>query len=384
MARALRRAEPHRLMEAVRTVLAQEHDVVSAELYLADYGLKTLCPVGDRPGWEGHGHSAFNTVPGRVFGSQEAFVEETAQDGSCAVHLPVSARGDRLGVLTVTAGPGTRVRGILADLVDAAEALGHELLVAARDTDLYRSVRRRERLTLAAEMQWDLLPGRGYECPEYTIGAQLEPAYDVRGDNFDWAVMPDRLELGITNGMGEGIEASLLTNLAVNALRNARRGGLSLADQAALADKAVYDRHRGERHVDSLLLGFDPGTGRVDVVDAGSPRLYLLRDDRVTHLPFEAQLPLGMAEDTVYVAQHFQVEPGDRLVFASDGVFDTLNTNGREAFGDRALARAILGTRLLPGASVPEEVLRHLVEYQGGRQAEDDALVVCLDWRGRP
>ncbi|WP_436886407.1 PP2C family protein-serine/threonine phosphatase [Nocardiopsis dassonvillei] len=383
MARSLREAEPHRLMAVLRASLARDHGAVSAELFLADYGLKTLYHIGDLPQTGGRGHSVFNTVFGRVFGSQEAFAEEPAQDGTRAVHLPVTARGDRLGVLTVTLDPAADVRGVLPDLIDAAQALGHELIVAARDTDLYRFFRRSERLTLAAEIQWDLLPGRGYECPEYTIGAQLEPAYDVRGDNFDWAVMPGRLELGVTNGMGEGIEASLLTNLAVNALRNARRGGVGLADQAALADKAVYARHRGERHVDMLLLGFDTDSGRVEVVDAGSPRLYLLRDDQVTRLPFDAQLPLGMAEDTVYIAQHFQVEPGDRLVFASDGVFEAMGGAHREAFGDRALIRAVLGTRLLPAASVPQEVLRRLVEHQGGRETEDDALVLCLDWRGR-
>ncbi|MDE3721133.1 PP2C family protein-serine/threonine phosphatase [Nocardiopsis sp. N85] len=371
-------------MSVVRASLARDHGAVSAELYLADYGLKTLCRVEGLPEEEGRDHSVFNTVIGRVFGSQEVFAEEPTEDGTRAVHLPVTARGERLGVLTVRTRPGTRVRAVLPDLVDTAGALGHELLVAGRHTDLYRAFRRRERLTLAAEIQWDLLPGRGYECAEYVIGAQLEPAYDVRGDNFDWSVMPDRLEIGVTNGMGEGIDASLLTNLAVNALRNARRGGISLADQAALADKAVYALHRGKRHVDMLLLGFDLDTGRVEVVDAGSPRLYLLRGDRVTRVPFDAQLPLGMAEDTVYVAQRFQVEPGDRLVFASDGVFDAVGPSGPEAFGDRALARAILGTRLLPGASVPQEVLRHLVEHQGGRESEDDALVVCVDWRGRP
>ncbi len=72
-------------------------------------------------------------------------------------------------------------------------------------------------------MQWQLLPARSCARTEYSIGAQLEPAYAIHGDNFDWASTAQSLILTITNGMGEGIEASLLTNLAVNALRNARR-----------------------------------------------------------------------------------------------------------------------------------------------------------------
>ncbi|WP_190394227.1 PP2C family protein-serine/threonine phosphatase [Nocardiopsis quinghaiensis] len=381
VARALRGAPPHGLLTVLREALAEDYGAVSAELFLADYGLKTLCHISE-PGECTEDLSVFNSVVGRVFGSQSGFVESDAESAVTAVHLPVSARGDRLGVLTVELKAGDLPKETLGDLAHVANALGHEILVAERDTDLYRSARRRDRLTLAAEIQWDLLPGRAYECPEYSLGAQLEPAYAVRGDNFDWSAEPDRLNLSITNGMGEGINASLLSNLAVNALRNARRGGLPLADQVALADKAVYAQHRGECYLDVLSLDFDIDTGAVEAVDAGSPRLYLLRDDQVSQTPFEAQLPLGMAEDTVYTAQGFEAEPGDRLVFVSDGVFDARG-NSKETFGDRALARAVLATRLLPAASVPQEVLRHLSTYQDGREATDDALVVCLDWRGR-
>ncbi|XKK41004.1 serine/threonine-protein phosphatase [Nocardiopsis sp. ARC36] len=382
VARCLREADPHRLLAVLRSSLAEHYGALSAELLLADYGLRVLCHVTDSDR-EGTGQfSLFNSVVGRVFGSQEPLVERRSAPGVVAVHVPVTVRGDRLGVLSVETESVEEAEDGLRELRWIADILGHALLVAERDTDLYRILRRRDRLTLAAEMQWDLLPGRAYECDEYSIGAQLEPAYAVRGDNFDWSAGRDRLVLSVTNGMGEGVEASLLTSLAVNALRNARRAGVPLADQIALADKAVYAVHGGERYLDVLLLGFDLETGRVEVVDAGSPRLYVLRGDRVFQSPFEAQLPLGMAEDSVYETQSFDVEPGDRLVFVSDGVFDSGLPLG-EPFGDKALARAILGTRLLPTASVPQEVLRHLSAHQKGDEVFDDALVVCLDWRGR-
>ncbi|WP_047867980.1 PP2C family protein-serine/threonine phosphatase [Nocardiopsis sp. RV163] len=370
-------------MTVLRAVLSEGYAVASAELFLADYGLKVLCHVPDSPGEYAVEHSVFNSVVGRVFGAQETFVEDSFGTEGVTVHLPVSARGDRLGVLTVELNANDCPADVLADLERIATLLGHEILVAERDTDVYRALRRRDRLTLAAEIQWDLLPGRGFECPEYSIGAQLEPAYSIRGDNFDWAAAPDRLTLGVTNGMGEGIDASLLTSLGVNALRNARRGGISLADQVALADKAVYAHYRGQRYLDVLLLCFDLDTGEVQAVDAGSPILYRLRGDRVEQVPFEAQLPMGMAEDTVYTAESFRVEPGDRLVFVSDGVFDAKGPSEGESFGTRALTLAILATRLVPSSSVPQEVLRHLADYQDGTESADDTLVVCLDWRGR-
>lgn len=378
--RALRTAAPHELLDAVRRVLVEQYTAESVELYMADYGLTVLQPVSVLP------HtlepvSAHNSPAGRAFGAQEPFLEDV-RHGVVRVHLPVTVRGDRLGVLSVTLPDGDEVKEYLGELTEVAEVLGHEVVVAERDTDVYLQARRTDRLTLAAEMQWHLLPGRSCARREYELGAQLEPAYAIFGDNFDWSATADRLTLYVTNGMGEGIEASLLTSLAINALRNARRAGIPLADQAALADQAVHAHYRGRSYLSVLMLDFELATGRVRAVDAGSPRLLRMRGGTVERVEFEAQLPLGMFEETDYVAQEFRAEPGDRLVFVSDGVYDVAAPGG-EVYGDAALARAILATRLLPAAEVPRAVLRELTGHRGRPAPDDDALVVCLDWHGR-
>ncbi|MFC7814054.1 PP2C family protein-serine/threonine phosphatase [Streptomyces sp. NPDC057367] len=378
--RALRTAAPHQLLDAVRRVLAEHYGAQSVELLMADYGLTVLQPVSVLP------HtmepiSVHSSAAGRAFGAQEPFVER-AGDGMARLHVPVTVRGDRLGVLSVTLPDGDQAATVLAELGDVAQVLAHEVVVAERDTDVYTQARRRDRLTLAAEMQWQLLPGRSCARPEYELGAQLEPAYAIFGDNFDWSATADHLMLYVTNGMGEGTEASVLTNLAISALRNARRAGLPLADQAVLADQALYAHYRGQCYLSVLMLDFELATGRVSVVDAGSPRMLRLRDGVVDRVELEAQLPLGMFDETDYVSQELYAEPGDRLIFVSDGVYGTASPRG-EAYGDAALARAIQATRLLPAAEVPRAVLRELADHRGRSASDDDALVVCLDWLGR-
>lgn len=377
--RALRAATPPDLLDVLRPILARCHDALDAVLLMADYGLGHLQPMTVPP-------HAVAAVPvsgsgaGRAFGSQEPYTER--RDGDSVLHLPVTARGDRLGVLSVTfAQPPDK--DATAELLEIAELLAHEVVVAERDTDLYVQARRLDRLTLAAEMQWQLLPARSCSRPEFALGAQLEPAYDTFGDNFDWSASPDALTLSITNGMGDGIDAALLTSLGVGALRNARRAGLCLADQAALADQAVYGQYRGSQHLACLLLRFELATGRVEIIEAGSPAAFLLRDGVVRPLPFDAQLPLGMFDGTDYVPESIQVLAGDRLLFVSDGVHEVPNAGG-ETYGERALARALLATRLLPAADVPRAVLTALVAHRGSSQGDDDALVVCLDWFGVP
>ncbi|MDX2593786.1 PP2C family protein-serine/threonine phosphatase [Streptomyces sp. WI03-4A] len=376
----MRTAAPHEVLDAVRRVLLEEYAALTVQLYLADYGLTVLQPVSVLPE-TADPVSVHNSPAGRAFGAQEPFLEQV-RGGGVRAHLPVTVRGDRLGVLTVALADEEEARGLLGELAEIAEVLGHEVLVAERDTDVYLRARRRDRLTLAAEMQWQLLPGRSCARPEYELGAQLEPAYAIYGDNFDWSATADRLMLYVTNGMGEGIEASLLTNLAINALRNARRAGIAIDDQAALADQAVYAHYQGRCYLSVLMFDFDLATGRAKLVDAGSPQLLRLRDGVVERVTFEAQLPLGMFEETDYVTQEFQAEPGDRLVFVSDGVYEAASPAG-ETYGDAALARAILSTRLLSAAEVPRAILRELTGHRGQPVPKDDALVVCLDWHGR-
>lgn len=114
---------------------------------------------------------------------------------------------------------------------------------------------------------------------------------------------------------------------------------------------------------------------------AGSPQLWRLRGRKVARIELDAQLPLGMFEESRYDVQYLQLVPGDRLLLVSDGVYDAVSPLG-EAYVERGLARAVLATRLLPAASVPGAVLRELADYRESDPL-DDALVVCIDWFGR-
>ncbi|MFD3638819.1 MULTISPECIES: PP2C family protein-serine/threonine phosphatase [Streptomyces] len=382
--RSLRSAAPHEIFDVLRSLIEDRHHAREVDLLLVDYAMTRLQPVGvlphTRPPVPVH-----DSAPGRAFGAQEPHCVYDRSASTVTVHLPVSVRGDRLGVLSVTLpgeGGDEPAADVLEDLLECADALAHEVVVAERDTDLFLQARRAERLTLAAEMQWQLLPGRSCARPEYSLGAQLEPAYAIFGDSFDWSASADDLYVTVSNGMGEGIDAALLTNLAVNALRNARRAGLDLSDQAYLADQAVYGQHRGSQYLSTLLFRFHLPTGNVEIIDAGSPRVWRVRQGVVEPIELEAQMPLGMFEDTAYVPQHFRVEPGDRLLFISDGVYDALSPGG-EKYSLRALAASINSTRLLPAPQVPRVMLQELLGHRGSGPAADDSLVMCLDWYGR-
>ncbi|MEU4369789.1 PP2C family protein-serine/threonine phosphatase [Micromonospora chersina] len=364
--RSLTEAPTDQLVDRLAAELAQSYGITGTELYQVDYRLAALLPLSGGEPIVTPGHPAW-----RCFDHQQPIVSEGTG------WFPVGMRGERRGVLRLSPVPADPAG--LAALDAVATALGHELAAVAASTDIYLTARRSRRLTLAAEMQWELLPGRSRIRPSFSLAGQLEPAYAVRGDGFDWSDDGHRLWLSVVNGSGEGVAASMLTSLATHALRNARRARLGLADQAALADQAIYALHRGEQHLSALLLELDLATGMLTVVDAGSPRLVLLRDGEVSEQVLDKQFPLGMFEGTDYREQQFQLQRGDRLFVVSDGVIDA--TSERIRYGETALDRFLRRTGPMEPLDAVRSLIGDLRAFVAG-DLVDDAVVVCLDWLG--
>jgi serine phosphatase RsbU (regulator of sigma subunit) len=362
----LRATPPDRLPEAVEARLRDSHDATRVEILLADLTTTGLWPVVEPDGPAG------GTLEQRCFGSQQPVV-----DGQ-RLFLPLTVWGDRLGVLRVDT-PHASERAIVGELTVIADELATALRTAAQDTDRYRKVTRRQRLTMAAELQWDLLPGRSLSGERFRLAGALEPAYAMYGDHYDWSVTGDRLTLTVLNGSGDGIEAALLTTVAVNAMRNARRSDAGIVEQAELASDAVYSRHGGTAYVATLLLEVDLSDGFVEAVDAGSPRALIARQGDIRPITLEEQLPLGMFGDSRYETQKFQLQPGDRLLVVSDGVHGAA-PGGKPAYGTSALLTTLRGTRLQPPTEAVGTVVRGLRDYHDGADQEDDAVIVCLDW----
>lgn len=367
----LRAAAPDRLPEVVAEHLRRTFAAGRVEVLLADLTLTGLWPLIEPDGPAG------GPLVQRCFGSQRPVVD-TAM-GAMRVHLPVSVWGERVGVLLLdTALPSDGE--LVQQLGLVADELAVALRAADRDTDRYHGVRRRARLTMAAELQWDLLPGRSLGDERFLVAGQLEPAYAVNGDHFDWSVTGDRLTVTVLNGFGDGLKAALLTTAAVNAMRNARRSGAGIVEQAELASDAVWSVNGGAAHAATLLLEIDLVHGTVEAVDAGSPKAMIAREGETHPVSLEQQLPLGMFAEIRYETQSFLLQPGDRLLVVSDGVHAAA-PEGRAAYGELGLLNALRRTRMQPATEAVGTVIRGLQDYHSGSDLADDAVALCLDWR---
>ncbi|MGW0118576.1 PP2C family protein-serine/threonine phosphatase [Streptomyces sp. NPDC003327] len=376
---ALRGAAPHLLLDSLRTSLADLYAAASADLLLIDYGFTSLRAVEPVQTPAGTPYVPVDAGPaGRVFRTQQPYLFRDVGP-TATVYLPVTVRGERFGVLVVVLPADRGTPETTANLARVGETVGHALRVADRHTDLYRVTRRAHALSLAGEMQWDTLRGRACAGPAFDLHAHWEPAYSSGGHLLDWSVTEDELQLVVADGAGPGTPAALVSTLALNALRNARRAGLDLVGQASLTDQALYGQYRGSSPLSALLLRIGLRTGAVEVVDAGSPTLWRTRDAVTERVELDRQLPLGMFEDTVYATQRLRLRRGDRLVFVASGAGEPSATAEHER-ADGLVARAVARAGGVSGPDAPAAVVRALRGTP--RDAPDAVLVLCVDWRG--
>lgn len=350
-------------------------------LYVVDYEQTILQPVGiavDLLTEEPKGVNIEGTLAGRAFQLQQVVTAEV--DGGWRVWAPVRERAERIGVLELGF---EAIDGDLLALCDDLGLLaGHLVHTSSRYTDLIELRRRRRPMNLAAEMQWDMLmPPLAFSSPELAIAGILEPAYFVAGDAFDYSLDGEHFSFAILDAMGHGVHSTLASALALGAFRHGRRSGLELTVIAEQIDDALTEQLSGDGFVTGHLCHLDVGTGLFRWVNAGHPPPLLMRGAKVVgEMKAEPCLPLGLGINITQVGE-FHLQPGDRVLFYSDGVVEARPRAGQQFGVERLIddAEEHLGSSL-PVAEVLRRLVRRLREHRGG-ELEDDATLVILEWK---
>jgi serine phosphatase RsbU (regulator of sigma subunit) len=345
---------------------------------LQDYDQLTLVPLPGRGLLVEEPVPIDGSLAGRAFLGDEP-VEHAVADG-VRVFVPLLDGTDRVGVLAFTSDRwdehdrrlARRFAGLLADV----------LVTKGMYTDRFFQARRRQAMSLTAEMQWTLLPPLIMTTPQVAVAGILEPAYSVAGDSFDYALNGDALHVTIIDAMGHGLDAAVMATVVIAAYRHARRDDVELPDLYAAMDRAITEQFDEEHFATVQMAHLDVGSGRLLWVNAGHPHPLLLRGGRVVRaLDSPTTLPIGFGGADPEVSEE-TLEPGDQVLFFTDGIIEQ-HLSGGELFGESRLIEALEHVAQ-EGGSVAETVRRlsHALKRARGGATSDDATLFLLEWRG--
>ncbi|MFF2515923.1 PP2C family protein-serine/threonine phosphatase [Streptomyces sp. NPDC058086] len=349
-------------------------------ILLQDYAQEVLVPLAGRKLHVGQPEPMADSPAGRAFLSAD-IVEVPQAHGGVRMYLPLLDGSDQVGVMALTLDAVgdddrrllRRLAGLVADMVVTKNAY----------TDQFFLARRREPMSVSAEIQWNLLPPLTMTLPQVSVAGILEPAYRVAGDSFDYALNGSILHMAVIDAMGHGLDAAVMATVAIGAYRHARRVFVSLAEKYAFMDDAISRQFGPDHFVTAQLMHINIATGEMELVNAGHPAPLLIRDGKVVRqLESATTLPVGFGGELPRIREH-TLQPGDRVLCYTDGIIEEHVTGG-EPFGEERLIHCVnrLGEEPSQGVRADLRRLSHTLKRERGGHTSDDATLFMIEWHG--
>jgi phosphoserine phosphatase RsbU/P len=233
-------------------------------------------------------------------------------------------------------------------------------------------------LEMAARIQRALLPPQNLSVHGWDVHYHYEPMGLVSGDFCDLIVAsPPASELFFLLGdvSGKGVAASLLMS-NLHAMFRSLATVKQPLDQMMLLANSLFCQSTISGQFATLVAGRADARGHIEIVSAGHPPILVLGGDEVSRIE-SGGLPLGMFCDTCFPTQSLELQPGQSLLFYSDGVTESRNPAGEEYGVERLAQFSSRNCRHSP-AELVGSCLQELREFSAAQPRSDDLTMMAL------
>jgi serine phosphatase RsbU (regulator of sigma subunit)/CHASE3 domain sensor protein len=244
-------------------------------------------------------------------------------------------------------------------------------------------------LEIAASIQQNLLQRSLPSTPGVRVIPVQRQANLVGGDWYDVDASEGSLSVVVGDASGKGIGAALIATVTLSVLRAERRLGASAKRIVERANEALREATEADSFTTLVYATLDQDSGEIRWLNMGHPPPFLLRaqeagDGRQSGYYVEGprNRALGWFEDPGLAETVTRLQPGDRLVFYTDGFLEAKDTAG-EVFGDERFAEELLRVAPLDSQEVGEEVVRGVERFAAGK-LDDDLTMLILEFVGAP
>src|SRR5436309_9178318 len=248
---------------------------------------------------------------------------ETGVEARSELVVPLLIQDRLIGVLDLES---TEPHAFTPEHERMLSTLGSYIAIALENARLYEEARENERrlrsdLDTAREIQRQLLPTGAREVPGLDLAAGYVPARELGGDFYDFLPYGEgRLALALGDVSGKGTAAALYGSLAIGTVREiVVDRACEPACMLALLNQRLHAARLDSRFIAMLFAIYDASTRRLTLSNAGGPYPLLVRDGHVISIRLEG-VPLGLLPGTQYDESTIDLQPGDVILFASDGI----------------------------------------------------------------
>jgi sigma-B regulation protein RsbU (phosphoserine phosphatase) len=276
----------------------------------------------------------------------------------------------------------TRTAFFNEDHVRTLTTMAAQVAIAIENARLYQAVKRQEQqlerdIAMAREVQLRLLPTTPPVHRHAEFAVSFLPARTIGGDLYDFLeYTPEQTAIVLGDVSGKAAPAALFAALVSGIMRSAAQQKLAPAAMLAALNDALQERRLDSQYVVMLYALWNDENRTLQVANSGAVQPIFCRAGESITVKAEG-FPLGMFPNATYEEFNVATQPGDAVVFVSDGILDAENEKG-EMYGEERLASLLCASRDLPAQHIASAILSDVTQFQGAQDRFDDETIIVL------
>jgi phosphoserine phosphatase RsbU/P len=296
--------------------------------------------------------------------------------------IPMMHKSKVIGVLDLES---PQLNYFTASHVQTLSILAANLAVSLENARLYEQVARAEArlerdLLAAKRIQGALLQRVPTEDYGMDIAARYLSAREVGGDLYEFLrYSPQQLGIALGDVSGKGTAAALYGAVAIGIMRSLSPQKLQPAELLRQMNQVIGERRIEGRFMTACFATWQKGRSRFRVANAGQSQPLLYKDGRCGKIELTG-FPLGIFEDVSYEEWAVTLEPGNIVVFHSDGLAETANKEG-QFFGTTRIKKLIEAHANIGAADLADLILREVDLFCDSAPLSDDRTLVVMKVR---
>jgi phosphoserine phosphatase RsbU/P len=293
--------------------------------------------------------------------------------------IPMIFKGKVIGVLDLES---PQLHYFTEEHVQTLTILAANLAVSLENARLYEQVARDEArmerdLQAAKRIQGALLRPVPAEDYGLDVAARYLSAREVCGDLYDFLRYgPQQLGIALGDVSGKGTAAALYGAVSIGIMRSLAPQKLQPAEMLRQMNQLVGERRIEGRFMTACFATWQKGRQKLRVANAGQSQPLLYKDGRCDRIELTG-FPLGIFEDVTYDEWGVTLKSGDILVFHSDGIAETYNSEG-QLFGNERLRKLIEQHHEITAAEMADRVLNEVDWFSQSAPLSDDRTLVVM------
>jgi len=293
--------------------------------------------------------------------------------------IPMIFKGKVIGVLDLES---PQLHYFTEEHVQTLTILAANLAVSLENARLYEQVARDEArmerdLQAAKRIQGALLRPAPTDDYGVDVAARYLSAREVCGDLYDFLRYgPQQLGIALGDVSGKGTAAALYGAVSIGIMRSLTPQKLQPAEMLRQMNQLVGERRIEGRFMTACFATWQKGRQKLRVANAGQSQPLLYKDGRCDKIELTG-FPLGIFEDVTYDEWGVTLDSGDILVFHSDGIAETANSEG-QLFGTERLRKLIEQHHEISAAEMADRVLNEVDWFSQSAPLSDDRTLVVM------